>query len=125
MAPKPSKVKGVAYSSNGSKSLRKANEEANEDVSLPQQPLRHFGLHILNTLGLDIMFNDPGECNLNMPLSENSRALCKVGLEFEKPLDNDDATNLEMARVDSDLESDDEDDSEMGETALAPTNDED
>ncbi|MCD7472096.1 hypothetical protein HAX54_013035, partial [Datura stramonium] len=49
-----------------------------------------------------------------------------VGLGYEEPLDDDVATEDEMERVDSDVESsdDDEEDSEMGEAALAPTNDE-
>ncbi|MCD7458164.1 hypothetical protein HAX54_037429, partial [Datura stramonium] len=44
----------------------------------------------------------------------------------EEPLDDDVATEDEMARVDSDIESsdDDEEDSEMEEAALAPTNNE-
>ncbi|MCD7468783.1 hypothetical protein HAX54_007265 [Datura stramonium] len=36
MAPKPSKGKGVASSSHGSKRSKRASEEQNEDVSLPQ-----------------------------------------------------------------------------------------
>ncbi|MCE0480713.1 hypothetical protein HAX54_037805, partial [Datura stramonium] len=104
MAPKPSKGKGVASSSHGSKRSRRANKEKNEDVSLPQQQLRRFGLHWitkqegkkwfkehkesnshylfidkeslasefphavdrLHTLSLVFVFNDQGECNLNM-----------------------------------------------------------
>ncbi|MCE3050208.1 hypothetical protein HAX54_046630 [Datura stramonium] len=44
---------------------------------------------------------------------------------YEDPLDDDMATKDEMTRVDSDIESsdDEEKDSEMGETALAPTDD--
>ncbi|MCD7467270.1 hypothetical protein HAX54_004599 [Datura stramonium] len=49
-----------------------------------------------------------------------------VGTRYKEPLDDDVATEDEMARVDSDIESsdDDEEDSEMGEAALAPTDDE-
>ncbi|MCD7454126.1 hypothetical protein HAX54_023544 [Datura stramonium] len=48
-------------------------------------------------------------------------------LSFEEPIDDDDATNKEQARVDYNLEcdSDDEDHSEMGEAAYAPTDDKD
>ncbi|MCD7457738.1 hypothetical protein HAX54_036011, partial [Datura stramonium] len=37
------KEKGVASSSHGSKRSRRANEEKNKDVSLPQQPFVIFG----------------------------------------------------------------------------------
>ncbi|MCD7458298.1 hypothetical protein HAX54_037826, partial [Datura stramonium] len=59
-------------------------------------------------------------------LSEHSRALCRVGPGFEEPLDDDDAMDEEQARVDSDLESDDdEDDSKIGEATFPPTKDDD
>ncbi|MCD7451223.1 hypothetical protein HAX54_010238 [Datura stramonium] len=86
----------------------------------------------LLTLGLGFVFNDPGKCNLNMvkfffanwKLKE--RALCKIGLRFEEPLDDADTTDEKQARVNFDLESnDEEDDFEMGEAALASTVDED
>ncbi|MCD7461884.1 hypothetical protein HAX54_047337 [Datura stramonium] len=56
------------------------------------------------------------QLNMDYPLSEHSRALCRVGPGSEEPFDDDDATDEEQARVDSDLESDgdDGDDSEMG-----------
>ncbi|MCE2054921.1 hypothetical protein HAX54_041640 [Datura stramonium] len=49
-----------------------------------------------------------------------------VGPGFEEPLDDGVSTEDEMARVDSDIEYSDveEEDSEMGEAALAPTDDE-
>ncbi|MCE0481318.1 hypothetical protein HAX54_038996 [Datura stramonium] len=55
-------------------------------------------------------------------LSENSRALYRVGPGFREPFDDDDATNEEQAQVDSNLESnsDDGDDSEMGKATFAP-----
>ncbi|MCD9644532.1 hypothetical protein HAX54_032791, partial [Datura stramonium] len=55
-------------------------------------------------------------------LSEHSRALYKVGLGFEEPLDDDVATDDEMTRVDSNIESDDDDDedSEKGKLLLHP-----
>ncbi|MCD9642684.1 hypothetical protein HAX54_029591, partial [Datura stramonium] len=54
---------------------------------------------------------------------EHSRALYRVGPRFKEPLDDNMATEDEMARVDSDIESSDagEDDSEMGKATLAPT----
>ncbi|MCD9559512.1 hypothetical protein HAX54_017511 [Datura stramonium] len=173
----------MTSSSHGSKRSRRSNKKGNEDVKLPQQPLRHFALcwvmekegkkwfkehkeskyshemfidkkslalefpHIverLHTLGLGFVLNDPGECNLNMvreflanwdpkeseryariddmlihlydmkmvqlimnfvieeqlqqlnmdyPLTENSKDLCRVGLGFEEPLNDDIATD--------------------------------
>ncbi|MCE3216338.1 hypothetical protein HAX54_006158 [Datura stramonium] len=53
-------------------------------------------------------------------------ALCRVCPRFEDPLDNDVATKDEMVRVDLDIESsdDNEEGSEMGESALAPKDNE-
>ncbi|MCD7467525.1 hypothetical protein HAX54_005020 [Datura stramonium] len=66
------------------------------------------------------------QLNLDYLLSEHSKALSKVGTGCEEPLDDDDATDKEQVRVDSDLESDDkEEDSKMGEVVLAPTDNED
>ncbi|MCE3216319.1 hypothetical protein HAX54_006108 [Datura stramonium] len=50
----------------------------------------------------------------------------RVGTEYEEPLDDDVATEDEMVRVDSDIESSDEEEenSEMGEPALSPKNNE-
>ncbi|MCD7458389.1 hypothetical protein HAX54_038077 [Datura stramonium] len=45
MTPKSSKGKGVASSSHGSKRSKRASEEEHDDVSIPQQPLRRYGLH--------------------------------------------------------------------------------
>ncbi|MCE0481490.1 hypothetical protein HAX54_039265 [Datura stramonium] len=44
MAPKPSKGKGVASSSNESKRSKGASEEKHDDVSHSKQPLRRYGL---------------------------------------------------------------------------------
>ncbi|MCD7457016.1 hypothetical protein HAX54_033876 [Datura stramonium] len=44
MAAKPSKGKEEAFSIHGSKRSRRSSEEQNKNVSLPQQPLKHFGL---------------------------------------------------------------------------------
>ncbi|MCD7454179.1 hypothetical protein HAX54_023893 [Datura stramonium] len=66
------------------------------------------------------------QLNTDYPLSEHSRALYRVGLGFKELFDDDDATDEEQARVDSNLESDDNgDDSEMGEATFALTDDED
>ncbi|MCD9646558.1 hypothetical protein HAX54_036478 [Datura stramonium] len=63
------------------------------------------------------------QLNMDYPMSEHSRALCRVGPGYEEPLDDDVVTEDQMARVDSDIESsdDDDEDSEMGEAALVPT----
>ncbi|MCE3214957.1 hypothetical protein HAX54_000398, partial [Datura stramonium] len=72
MAQKQSKGKGVASSIHGSKRSRRDNKEKNEDLNLPQKPLRvSLALeypHIVDrllTLILGFVFNDLGECNLN------------------------------------------------------------
>ncbi|MCE3216542.1 hypothetical protein HAX54_006842 [Datura stramonium] len=56
------------------------------------------------------------QLNMDYPLREHSRDLCRVGPGFEDLLDDDVAKEDEMARVYSDVESSDdkEDDSEMG-----------
>ncbi|MCD7473202.1 hypothetical protein HAX54_014858 [Datura stramonium] len=60
----------------------------------------------------------------NMRIDNHSRVLFRVGLGFVEPF-NDDAIDEEQARVDSDLESDDDgDDAEMGEVAFASIDDE-
>ncbi|MCD9646823.1 hypothetical protein HAX54_037009 [Datura stramonium] len=69
-----------------------------------------------------------GECNLNivMEFLANLDLMERFGPRFDEPLDDVDAIDEERARVNSDLESDDdEDDSEMGEVALALIDDED
>ncbi|MCD7461523.1 hypothetical protein HAX54_046340 [Datura stramonium] len=50
-----------------------------------------------------------------------------LSISFEEPFDDDDLTDDEKARIDSDLEFDGDDGeySEMGEAAYAPTDDED
>ncbi|MCD9639185.1 hypothetical protein HAX54_023561 [Datura stramonium] len=68
-----------------------------------------------------------------LQIRSRSRGQTKLKLEselgrpgFEEPFDDDDAADEEQAIVDSDLESDDDgDDSEMGEAAFSPTDDED
>ncbi|MCD9641829.1 hypothetical protein HAX54_028283 [Datura stramonium] len=58
---------------------------------------------------------------------EDSTAFCRVGLDFEYPFYDDDATDNEQAHVDSNLESDaDEgDDSKMEKVVYAPIDDND
>ncbi|MCD7461685.1 hypothetical protein HAX54_046819 [Datura stramonium] len=60
MDPKSNKGKGVASSSQGTKRARMGQESQNEDASMPQPPPR------VHTLGLDFVFNDTVECNLNL-----------------------------------------------------------
>ncbi|MCE0481829.1 hypothetical protein HAX54_039912 [Datura stramonium] len=97
MAPKFNKAKGVASSSHGNKSSRRTQEEPVEDESMLQQPPRHYGLHWVTE---------------------------QEG--FEEPFDDDDATDEEQVRVNSNFESDDDgDDFEMGEAIFAHTDDED
>ncbi|MCD7465725.1 hypothetical protein HAX54_001813 [Datura stramonium] len=66
------------------------------------------------------------QLNMDYPMSEHSRSLCRVGLGFEEPIDDDMGIEDEMVRVDSDIESsdDEEHDFEMGEASLSPTDDE-
>ncbi|MCE3214924.1 hypothetical protein HAX54_000270 [Datura stramonium] len=114
------------------------------DMFIDRNFLSLVFLHMVDripTLDLGFMFNAPGDCNLNMlrmngvtedqlnidyPLSEHSRALCRFGPGYEEPLDDDVSMEDEMERVDSDIESsdDDEDDSKMGEAALPPIDNE-
>ncbi|MCE3051126.1 hypothetical protein HAX54_048950 [Datura stramonium] len=97
MEPKVNKGKGVASSSHGSKRARILSEDEHEDVNMAPVQLRRYGLHWVIEK--------------------------EVGPGYEEPLDDDVSTEDEMTRVDSDIESsdDDEEDSEMGEAALAPT----
>ncbi|MCE0480638.1 hypothetical protein HAX54_037664, partial [Datura stramonium] len=65
------------------------------------------------------------QLNIDYPLSEHSRSICRVGSGYEEPLDDDVVRKDEMERVDSYIESrdDDEEDSEMGEATLSPIHD--
>ncbi|MCD7462478.1 hypothetical protein HAX54_048633, partial [Datura stramonium] len=74
-----------------------------------------YGMKMLQLRICGVTEKQLQQLNMEYPLSEHSRALHKVGPSFEEPFDYDDATDKEHARVDSDLESDDEgDDFEMG-----------
>ncbi|MCD9646596.1 hypothetical protein HAX54_036577 [Datura stramonium] len=44
------------------------------------------------------------QLKIDYPLSEHSRALCRVRPGYEEPLDDDMAMEDEMARVDSDID---------------------
>ncbi|MCD9642812.1 hypothetical protein HAX54_029831 [Datura stramonium] len=119
MAPKVNKGKGVASSSHGSKRARRPSEGEHEDVRMAPPPLRrHLRINGVNEEQLQ-------QLNMDYPLSEHLRALCRVGPGYEEPLDYDVAMEDEMARVDSYIESsdDNEEDFEMGEASLAPTED--
>ncbi|MCE0481933.1 hypothetical protein HAX54_040146 [Datura stramonium] len=61
--------------------------------------------------------------NIDYLLSEHLIVQCRVGPGFEESFDDDDPTDNEQARVDSNLESgaDEEEDSEMGEVVSTPT----
>ncbi|MCE3214879.1 hypothetical protein HAX54_000198 [Datura stramonium] len=73
MAPKPSKEKGLASSSHGSKRARRTSEEEHED----------------GTTTIEALW---------APLGHRAR---RVGPGFEEPLDDDVATEDVMTRVDS------------------------
>ncbi|MCD7460553.1 hypothetical protein HAX54_043766 [Datura stramonium] len=154
MAPKSSKGKGVASSSQGPKRERMVQEALMEDARMPQQPpreIRHtlsgprsvakwtrhqqFKYHMTFPyahIGIELRMSGVTEeqlqqLNVDYQLSEHSRALYRVGPGLEEPFDNDDPTNDEKARVDSNLkyDVDDGDDSEMGEVAYALIDEED
>ncbi|MCE3049642.1 hypothetical protein HAX54_045457, partial [Datura stramonium] len=66
------------------------------------------------------------QLNIYYPLSERSKALFRVVSEFQEPFDEDDSLDEEQARVEFDLESNDNgDDYEMGKDSFTPTDDED
>ncbi|MCD7472486.1 hypothetical protein HAX54_013736 [Datura stramonium] len=130
MAPKVNKGKCVASSSHGSKTTRRTSEEEHEDVgmALLWAPLSHGEIR-----GIDVTKTQEPK-GINGPvLSVNERNVRidnmlshLVGPGFKEPFDDDVATKDEMARVDTDIESsdDNEEDSEMVEAAFVPTDDE-
>ncbi|MCD7448788.1 hypothetical protein HAX54_046324 [Datura stramonium] len=154
MAPKARKGKGVASSRHGFKRSRRAKEEQNEDASMPLQPLRKHVIHVTRErvclvyclmigmpVNVGLIIKDVlrrarlrmngvtaeklEQLNMDYPLGEHSKDFCRVCLGFEDILDDEDTIDEEQVRVDSNLESDDEDDSEIGEIALAPIDKED
>ncbi|MCD7459103.1 hypothetical protein HAX54_040103 [Datura stramonium] len=136
MEPKPSKGKGVASSSHGSKCSKRASEEEHDDVSHSSQPLRCYGLIgswstkgdsecwviIKNVLrGMRVKKSQ----SFGFGVSFDSIFVWTVGPRFEEPLYDDVVTEDEMERVDSKIESSDvKEDFEIGEAPLAPTDDE-
>ncbi|MCD9558368.1 hypothetical protein HAX54_015718 [Datura stramonium] len=79
MTPKVNKGKGVASSSHGSKRARRPSEEEHQDLRMnrvTEQQLQQL--------------------NIDYPLSEHLRALCRVGPRYEEPLDDDVATEDKM-----------------------------
>ncbi|MCD7463544.1 hypothetical protein HAX54_050833 [Datura stramonium] len=82
MAQKCSKEKVVASLRQCTIRARMGEDAPMEDDNMPQQPPPRFGHRWI------------------------TKALYRVGLDFEEPFDDDDATDVEQARVDSNLESD-------------------
>ncbi|MCD7471559.1 hypothetical protein HAX54_012056 [Datura stramonium] len=84
--------------------------------------------HLYKMLMLQLRMSEvtKEQLNINYPLTEHFKALCRVGPGFREPFNHDDPTNYEKARVDSDLVSNanKREDSEMGEDAKAPMHDE-
>ncbi|MCE0481322.1 hypothetical protein HAX54_039001 [Datura stramonium] len=85
-----------------------------------------YGIQILQLRMNGLMEEQLQQLNIDYPLREHSRAFFNVCLGYEEPFDDDVAKKDEMARVESDLvcSDDNEEDSEMGEAAPAPTDDE-
>ncbi|MCE3215058.1 hypothetical protein HAX54_000708 [Datura stramonium] len=141
MAPKANKGKGVASSSHRNKRSRMGQVTPNEDASMPPQPpKRYSSVGSWRKKEIDVIkTKDPDGIHGPVPSISERNALIdnvlshlygmqtlQVGPIFEEPLGNDDVTDEEQARVDSELEFDnDGDDFEMGEAAFAPIDDED
>ncbi|MCE0480891.1 hypothetical protein HAX54_038119 [Datura stramonium] len=85
-----------------------------------------YGMQMLQLRLNGVTEEQVQQLNIDYPLSKHSRAFCRVCPGYEEPLDEDVAIKDEMTRVDSNIESSDydEEDSEMGEAALSPTDDE-
>ncbi|MCD7450304.1 hypothetical protein HAX54_005146 [Datura stramonium] len=75
-----------------------------------------YGMQMLQLRMNGVTEEQLQQLNLDYPLSEHSRPFYRVGPGFEKPIDDDMATEDEMVRVDSDIKSSDpeEKDFEMG-----------
>ncbi|MCE3049869.1 hypothetical protein HAX54_046023 [Datura stramonium] len=117
MAPKSSKRKGCLHNKPRSKRERMVQEAL----------MRILECHNNHQGDMDYVGSWRKKLNVDYQLSEHSRALYRVGPGLEEPFDNDDPTNDEKARVDSNLkyDVDDGDDSEMGEVAYALIDEED
>ncbi|MCD7456657.1 hypothetical protein HAX54_032603 [Datura stramonium] len=99
----------------------------NERNALIDNMLSHlYGMQMLHLRMNGVTEEQVQQLNMDYSLSEHSRALCRVGPRFEEPLDDYMATKDEIPRVDSGIESsdDEEDDSDMGEATLAPIDNE-
>ncbi|MCD9642755.1 hypothetical protein HAX54_029698, partial [Datura stramonium] len=113
----------MASSSHGNERSKMGQESSNEGVSIPLEPPRCYGLLWVieeqqiyevmvdyrpwyNLKDLDITKTKESE-DIHGPV---------LSIRFKETFDDDDATVEKQARVDSDLESDDDgDDSEIGE----------
>ncbi|MCD9640875.1 hypothetical protein HAX54_026586 [Datura stramonium] len=134
MAPKPSKGKGEDSSYHESKRSKRASEgpvmmrkklfDYKLDMTqweLMTKPKELEGVHgpVLYVNERNAQINNMlshfkngwsearKRLNIDYPAREHSRALCRVGPGFEEPLDDDVATEDEMAKVDFDIESSD------------------
>ncbi|MCE3215196.1 hypothetical protein HAX54_001227 [Datura stramonium] len=134
MPPQPPRFYGLrrVMGQEGKKWFKEHNESKySHELFVDRISLAFEFPHIidrLHTLGLNFVFNDPNECNLNMvrEFLANWDLKERVGTRFEDTFDDDDAIDDEQATDDSDLESDDDRDySEMGEASFAPTYNED
>ncbi|MCD9646824.1 hypothetical protein HAX54_037010 [Datura stramonium] len=67
-----------------------------------------YGMQMLQLKMNEVTEEQLQQLNMDHPLSEHSRAFCRIGPRFEHPLDDDMATDEEMSRVDSDIESNDD-----------------
>ncbi|MCD9643790.1 hypothetical protein HAX54_031489 [Datura stramonium] len=67
-----------------------------------------YGMQMLQLRMNGVIEEQLQQLNIDYPLSEHLQAHCRVGLGYEEPLDDDVATEDEMTRVDSDLESSDD-----------------
>ncbi|MCD7459902.1 hypothetical protein HAX54_042259 [Datura stramonium] len=78
MTPKEIKGKGVASSSHRSKRTRRANEEEHGDGSLPQQPLRSYGLRCIMEKEDKKWFKEHKESKYSHDLFVDGRILAYV-----------------------------------------------
>ncbi|MCE3050888.1 hypothetical protein HAX54_048355 [Datura stramonium] len=63
-----------------------------------------YGMQMLQLRMNGVTEAQPQQLNIDYPLSEHSRALCRVGPGYKEPLDDDVSVEDEMARVDSYIE---------------------
>ncbi|MCD7462603.1 hypothetical protein HAX54_048890 [Datura stramonium] len=98
-------------------------EEEEADYRPTYDPRRVDVTKTKEPKGINSLFLAVNERNARI---DNMLSHLYIGPGYDEPLDDDVATEDEMERVDSDIESsdDDEEDSEMREAALAPTDNE-